>query len=140
MEPVIERYFMTAHEAAGLILTAAAIGANQEIYLLDMGTPVNIDSLARTMIELSGMVPDKDIKIEYTGLKLGEKLTESLSYDSEELMETANNKLMLVRNNGEDSANLDLLGIFVETASTLSGKKVKEGIRNFVKDYNGNVG
>ena len=105
-----------------------------------MGTPVNIDSLARTMIELSGMVPDKDIKIEYTGLKLGEKLTESLSYDSEELMETANNKLMLVRNNGEDSANLDLLGIFVETASTLSGKKVKEGIRNFVKDYNGNVG
>ena len=138
--PKAERYFMTAHEAAGLILTAAAIGANQEIYLLDMGTPVNIDSLARTMIELSGMVPDKDIKIEYTGLKLGEKLTESLSYDSEELMETANNKLMLVRNNGEDSANLDLLGIFVETASTLSGKKVKEGIRNFVKDYSSNVG
>ena len=92
------------------------------------------------VFKFSLILINKDIKIEYTGLKLGEKLTESLSYDSEELMETANNKLMLVRNNGEDSANLDLLGIFVETASTLSGKKVKEGIRNFVKDYNGNVG
>ena len=67
--PDAERYFMTAREAAGLILLAATIGNNQEIYLLDMGDPVNINSLAHTMIELSGMIPDQDIKIIYTGLK-----------------------------------------------------------------------
>ena len=76
--PEAERYFMTAYEAAGLILMAATIGDNREVYLLDMGDPVKIDSLARTMIELSGMVPDQDIKINYTGLKSGEKLTEIL--------------------------------------------------------------
>ncbi|MDG0866454.1 nucleoside-diphosphate sugar epimerase/dehydratase [Candidatus Lucifugimonas marina] len=136
--PEAERYFMTAHEAAGLILTAAAIGDNQEIYLLDMGTPVSIDSLARTMIELSGMVPDKDINIEYSGLKTGEKLTEILSSDQEELGETANEKLMLVRNTGEGNAALDQLDEFISAVRTLTDQEVKDGIRRIVPDYNEN--
>ena len=61
--PDAERYFMTAREAAGLILLAATIGDNRGTYLLDMGAPVNINSLAQTMIELSGMIPDQDIAI-----------------------------------------------------------------------------
>jgi len=138
--PDAERYFMTAHEAAGLILTAAAIGDNQEIYLLDMGTPVNIDSLARTMIELSGMVPDKDIEIEYTGLKPGEKLTEILSSEQEVLSETANEKLLLVRNTGEGNATLEQLDEFVTTARNLTNRQVKDGIRRIVPDYNENGG
>lgn len=138
--PRAERYFMTAHEAAGLILTAAAIGDNQEIYLLDMGTPVSIDSLARTMIELSGMVPDKDITIEYTGLKPGEKLTEILSSEQEELGETANEKLMLVHNTGEGNATLDQLDEFIASVRNLTDRQVKDGIRRIVTDYNENGG
>lgn len=133
--PDAERYFMTAHEAAGLILTAAAIGDNQEIYLLDMGTPVGIDSLARTMIELSGMVPDKDINIEYSGLKTGEKLTEILSSDQEELGETSNEKLMLVRNTGPSKATLQEFDEFIRSARDLTDEEVKEGIRRIVNDY-----
>ena len=138
--PRAERYFMTAHEAAGLILTAAAIGDNQEIYLLDMGEPVSIDSLARTMIELSGMVPDKDITIEYTGLKPGEKLTEILSSEQEELGETANEKLMLVHNTGEGNATLDQLDEFIASVRNLTDRQVKDGIRRIVTDYNENGG
>lgn len=133
--PAAERYFMTAHEAAGLILMAAAIGDNQEIYLLDMGNPVSIDSLARTMIELSGMVPDKDIAIEYTGLKSGEKLTEILSSDKEELIPTSNPKLMLVRNTGPEISDIEQLDDFVRTVRNLSQHKVKENIRHIVADY-----
>lgn len=133
--PEAERYFMTAHEAAGLILTAAAIGDNQEIYLLDMGTPVSIDSLARTMIELSGMVPDKDINIDYTGLKTGEKLTEILSSEKEELGDTANEKLMLVKNTGEGNASLDQMDEFIATVGSLNNAEVKQGIQRIVTDY-----
>ena len=133
--PKAERYFMTAHEAAGLILTAAAIGDNQEIYLLDMGTPVSIDSLARTMIELSGMIPDKDIAVEYSGLKTGEKLTEILSSSEEELSATSNDKLMLVHNTGSGISDLDQLDEFIRTVPDLSDDEVKEGIRRIVSDY-----
>jgi FlaA1/EpsC-like NDP-sugar epimerase len=133
--PEAERYFMTAHEAAGLILVAAAIGDNQEIYLLDMGVPINIDSLARTMIELSGMVPDKDIAIEYTGLKSGEKLTETLSSSSEDLRSTSNQKLMLVRYTGSATSNLKQFDDFIASARNLSDAEVKEGIRRIVPEY-----
>jgi len=135
-----ERYFMTAHEAAGLILMAAAIGENQEIYFLDMGTPVNIDSLARTMIELSGMVPDKDIMVEYTGLKIGEKLTERLTSSAEELKATAHEKLLLVHNTAPSTTTLDQIDEFIKSARSLSNDEVKEGIQRMVHDYKINGG
>jgi FlaA1/EpsC-like NDP-sugar epimerase len=138
--PEAERYFMTAHEAAGLILTAASIGDNQEIYLLDMGTPVSIDSLARTMIELSGMVPDRDISIEYTGLKTGEKLTEILSSAEEKLSATSNEKINLVRNTGPGISNLDQIDEFIRSARNLTDDEVKQGIRRIVSDYTINGG
>ena len=133
--PEAERYFMTAHEAAGLILMAAAIGNNQEIYLLDMGTPVNINSLARTMIELSGMVPDKDISIEYTGLRTGEKLSEILSSNNEKLGTTSNEKLMLVRNIGSDDVNLKKVDEFIASIHNLTNDNIKRRIRTMVPDY-----
>ena len=138
--PEAERYFMTAHEAAGLILTAASIGDNQEIYLLDMGTTISIDSLARTMIELSGMVPDRDISIEYTGLKTGEKLTEILSSAEEELSATSNEKINLVRNTGLGVSNLAQIDEFIRSARNLTDDEVKQGIRRIVSDYTINGG
>jgi FlaA1/EpsC-like NDP-sugar epimerase len=134
-DPNVERYFMTANEAAGLILTAAAVGDNREIYILDMGTPVNIDSLARTMIELSGMVPDKDIAIEYSGLKPGEKMTEILASGEEELDATVHEKLFLLRNSGPGSVTLDVLDEFIDSVRSMTHEEVRTGIQKLVPDY-----
>ena len=133
--PDAERYFMTAHEAAGLILMAATIGNNREIYLLDMGDPVNIESLARTMIELSGMVPGQDIEIKYTGLKPGEKLTEILTSEEEELERTSHPKLLRVVNSSRGELELDQLDEFIRSVKSLGPAEVKRGIRKFVSDF-----
>jgi FlaA1/EpsC-like NDP-sugar epimerase len=114
---------------------AATIGHNREIYLLDMGEPVNIDSLARTMIELSGMVPNQDIEIRYTGLRPGEKLTEILSSKGEDLEQTSHPKLLRVLNSTDDGLELDRIDEFVQAVQTLDPGEVKQGIARIVTDY-----
>ncbi len=91
--PDIIRYFMTIPEAASLVLQAGTYAKGGEIFVLDMGSPVKIDTLARNLIKLSGLQPDVDIKIEYTGLRPGEKLYEE-KLMSEEGMRTTPNKLI----------------------------------------------
>lgn len=91
--PDIIRYFMTIPEAASLVLQAGTYAKGGEIFVLDMGSPVKIDTLARNLIKLSGFRPDIDIKVEYTGLRPGEKLYEE-KLMSEEGMKTTPNKLI----------------------------------------------
>ena len=91
--PDIIRYFMTIPEAASLVLQAGTYAKGGEIFVLDMGDPVKIDTLARNLIRLSGLTPDVDIKIEYTGLRAGEKLYEE-KLMSEEGMRTTPNRLI----------------------------------------------
>ena len=95
--PDIFRYFMTIPEACRLVLEAASIGENGEIYVFDMGDPVRIAELARKMIELSGYIPDKDIQIKYTGLRPGEKLYEELLNDKETTFPTEHEKISAVK-------------------------------------------
>lgn len=91
--PDIIRYFMTIPEACRLVLEAAVMGEGDEIFVFDMGVPVKIADLARRMIELAGLVPDKDVKIEYTGLRPGEKLYEELLASKENILPTSNQKI-----------------------------------------------
>jgi FlaA1/EpsC-like NDP-sugar epimerase len=92
--PDVMRYFMTIPEAVGLVLQSAALGFGGEIFTLDMGKPVKIVDLARQLIEIAGFVPDKDIRIEFTGLRPGEKLFEELSYQGEKIAATRHPKIM----------------------------------------------
>ena len=88
--PDIIRYFMTIPEAVSLVLQAGAYAKGGEIFILDMGKPVKIADMARNLIKLSGYEPDVDIKIEYTGLRPGEKLYEELLMKEEGLQDTPN--------------------------------------------------
>jgi FlaA1/EpsC-like NDP-sugar epimerase len=96
-DPEVTRYFMTIPEACSLILQAGGIGKGNEIFILKMGTPVNIDSMARDMITLSGFEPDKEIEIEYTGLRDGEKLYEELITAGEDIQPTGHSDIMVLK-------------------------------------------
>lgn len=93
--PEIIRYFMTIPEACSLVLEAGVMGKGGEIYIFDMGSPVKIVNLARKMIRLAGYLPEVDIKIEYTGLRPGEKLYEELLNHKEKTTKTHNEKIMV---------------------------------------------
>ncbi len=95
--PEIIRYFMTIPEACMLVLEAGAMGDGGEIFIFDMGSPVKIVNLARKMIRLAGFTPEVDIKIEYTGLRPGEKLYEELLNQKEITTKTHNPKIMIAK-------------------------------------------
>ncbi len=95
--PEITRYFMTIPEACQLVLEAGSMGNGGEIYVFDMGKSVKIVELAKKMIKLSGLVPNKDINIEYSGLRPGEKLYEELLNDLENTLPTHHQKIMIAK-------------------------------------------
>ena len=95
--PEVKRYFMTIPEACQLIMEAAAIGRGGEVFVLDMGEPINIKYLAEQMILLAGRKPGEDIAIEFIGLRAGEKLFEDLFHGYESLSQTRHSKILLAQ-------------------------------------------
>jgi FlaA1/EpsC-like NDP-sugar epimerase len=98
--PEMRRYFMTIPEAAQLVIQASTMGKGGEIFVLDMGQPVRILDLASNLILLSGLRPDEDIKIVFTGIRPGEKLYEELAHLDEEMRPTFHQKIKIFANHG----------------------------------------
>jgi FlaA1/EpsC-like NDP-sugar epimerase len=121
--PEMTRYFMTTPEAVALVVQAGGIGGRGEIFVLDMGDPVSIVDLAENMIRLSGKVPEKDIAIEFIGVRPGEKMHEELIGEGETATPTANAKISRVTRPGVDAAWLEekigVLERLVEDGETL---------------------
>lgn len=95
--PDINRFFMTIPEACRLVMEAATMSTGNQIFVFDMGESVKIDTLARRMISLAGLVPDKDIMIEYTGLRPGEKLYEEVLSNKENTIPTKHERIMIAK-------------------------------------------
>jgi FlaA1/EpsC-like NDP-sugar epimerase len=97
-DPRMTRYFMTIPEAAGLVLQSGAIACGEgEVFLLDMGAPVRIVDLAQRFIRSQGLEPNVDVRIEFIGVRPGEKLFEELAYDSEDMLQTSHESIRLYR-------------------------------------------
>jgi len=105
-EPEMKRYFMTIPEAVQLVIQAGALGQGGEIFVLDMGEPITIVDLARDMILLSGLKPDIDIKIEFTGLRPGEKLYEELFSDRENFALTKHERIFIAPDTAFDEKEI----------------------------------
>ena len=100
--PDVIRYFMTIPEACQLVLEAGAMGNGGEIFIFDMGAPVKIIDLARKMIRLAGLIPERDIEIKTIGLRPGEKLYEELLNDNSKTVPTHNSKIMIAKDTCDD--------------------------------------
>jgi len=133
--PEITRYFMSIPEAAQLVMQAGLMGSDGEIFVLDMGEPVKIASLAADMIRLSGLQPD-EIKIEYVGLRPGEKLYEELLADDEHTMPTPHQKLRIAKARKSDAAWVKKLLKWIESATNADESILKAELAAWVEEYN----
>lgn len=136
--PDMTRYFMTIPEASQLVLQAATMGKGGEIFLLDMGEPVKIVDLARELIRLSGFSPDEDIKIEFTGIRPGEKLYEELSIIGEDMLPTSHPKIAIWKTRQVDKDQL-IEGIeeLLEAAKTQDHSAVVKVVKKIIPEYIG---
>jgi len=134
-DPNIIRYFMTISEAVSLVLQAGAFAKGGEIFVLDMGEPVRILDLAENLIKLSGFKVGEDIKIEFTGLRPGEKLYEEMLMDEEGLQDTANKMIHIGK-----PIELDEMKFFAELerlhkAARAESPNIKSLVREIVTTY-----
>jgi FlaA1/EpsC-like NDP-sugar epimerase len=124
--PDVSRYFMTIREAAMLVLEAGLLGAGGEIFVLDMGEPIRISELAEHLVRLSGMEPGRDIAIEYSGLRAGEKLHEELWSANETLSDTKYQKILVVQT--DPVQDLGEIEAAVARLEDLAGRGDSDGI------------
>ena len=134
--PEMRRFFMTIPEACQLILEAGAIAEGGQICVLDMGEPVKVVDLARNLILLSGLKPDEDIKIEFTGMRPGEKLYEELSTIVEDTVPSAHNKIRIFVGNGMPKGDVESwLAILYEICEAHDTGRLVVALKEIVPDY-----
>jgi len=145
--PEMRRYFMTIHEAVHLVLQAIKLGNGGELFVLDMGAPLKIVDIARVLIEDSGLVPDRDVKVIFTGVRPGERLNEDLFRDGD-YEATQHPKILVLRNGGigppltgfPDTArrttNLDeQVGALAKAARLSDRAHIRELLKQIVPEY-----
>jgi FlaA1/EpsC-like NDP-sugar epimerase len=136
--PDMLRYFMTIPEASQLVLQAGAMGNGGEIFILDMGEPVRIVDLARDLITLSGLRPDEDIAIRFSGVRPGEKLVEELSTSSEHADKTKHPKVFIGRIKPHEweevTSSVDML---CALAPRSEGDNIRAALGDVVPEYRG---
>jgi FlaA1/EpsC-like NDP-sugar epimerase len=130
--PEMVRYFMTIPEAVQLVIQAGSIAAGGEIFILDMGKPVKISDLAKDLIRLSGLEPDKDIQIVYTGMRPGEKLFEEILSKEEGAAATKYDRIFIGKP-AEEEQDLDRL--IEEFKLTTTPDEVRRHIKRLVPSY-----
>lgn len=136
-DPAMVRFFMTIPEASHLILQAAAIGSGSQLFLLDMGEPVKIVDLAEDMIRLSGFEPGREISIEFSGIRPGEKLYEELSREAEGLApHPAHPKILVVEAEAQD-LSLEVFEALVAASLRADDAAVLSSLRQIVPEYSG---
>jgi FlaA1/EpsC-like NDP-sugar epimerase len=135
--PDVTRYFMSAEEAAQLILQTGSMAEGSEIFILKMGEPIKIIDMARELIKLSGREPDSEIEIRSIGLRAGEKLYEELITEGEGIVDTYHEKIMVLR--GETVIPCqelhDHLDRLAQKAKTLDSRGIKEILQQIVPEY-----
>lgn len=134
--PEITRFFMTIPEACSLVLEACSMGEGGEIFIFDMGQPVQIRNMAEKMIKLAGFIPHKEIAITYTGLRPGEKLYEELLNDGENSLPTYHPKILITRVIEYDKLDIDKK--FAEMAKTVEGNdnfEIVKKLKDTVPEY-----
>ncbi len=136
----VTRYFMSIAEASQLILQAGSMGekgTGGEIFVLDMGTPVKIADMARDLIHLSGKEPDVDVKIEFTGLREGEKLYEELITEGEGIVRTEHEKILVLGSEAYATAeglNAELTAL-LEASDSYDGETIRSILQRLVPEY-----
>jgi FlaA1/EpsC-like NDP-sugar epimerase len=134
--PEVTRYFMSIPEAAQLILQAGAMGEGGEIFILDMGEPIRIVDMAGDLIRLHGLEPGKDISIEFTGLRPGEKLYEELITSGEGIVSTDHDKIMVLRGETRDAASLlAQIEILIVIAKKGDADAIRKKLQDIVPEY-----
>ena len=126
---------MTIPEAAQLVIQAGAMAKGGEIFILDMGEPVKIDDLARELIRLSGLEPDVDIKIKYTGLRPGEKLYEELLMSEEGIQNTKHKKIFIGKPGDYDFDELKEKIYNLQSKLDCDDEEIFKGMEELVPTY-----
>jgi FlaA1/EpsC-like NDP-sugar epimerase len=133
--PEVTRFFMTISEASQLILQSGSMGQGGEIFILDMGTPVKIVDLAKDVIRLSGMEPDRDIEIKFVGLRPGEKLYEELITNGEGISKTYFEKILVLNSNVSNGDFKNNLTELINAAFELDKEKSKNKLLKLVPEF-----